>query len=261
MNAKQGTQFLIALIAGKYITPADLEKAIEIAATKSPSAAFGAAQLYYITRHGQGVSNSYLGFAKGTRWLAVLRRDQGLQVFEAEAEKLRLQARVATKQVEWRLADGSRVIDRDDSHFLSQHREVWAILPEALAKINLQGLDFLSVQVDMGRVVGQTIRVETKPWDEIVYAQRLGRQGLTRLVKNRQPEPCSSVVVVLKKGNGNYYVLMTAFFGTNCPLEPWDPLLTTPEERREAVEFWNRNALLWDYQDIVAGTETTACPW
>lgn len=258
MNAEQGVQFLIALIAGKYITPADLEKAIEIAAAKSPSAAFDCAGQYCVMA---GKREYSLAFAKGTRWLAVLRRDQGQSAFEVEVEKFRAQARLATGQVEWRLADDSVVIDRDDSHVLSQHREVWDILPEALTKINPQGLDFLSVQVDMGRVVGQTIRVETKPGDDILYARRIGRQGLTRFVKNRQPEPCSSVVVVLKKGGGNYYILLTAFIGTRCPLEPWDPEIKTLEEKRKAVEFWNRNALIWGCQDTIAGTETTVCPW
>lgn len=91
MDAKSVTQFLAILIAdSRYPMDAvDLEKAIEIAGAKSPSGAFDAAQRYYIMRHGSAVMNGYLAFAKGTRWLAIIRRDEGQKAFEAVIEQLR----------------------------------------------------------------------------------------------------------------------------------------------------------------------------
>jgi hypothetical protein len=67
----------------------DLEEAAKIAREKSPSVAFGAARRYYIMQHGWAVSCGYPAFAKGTRWLAMIRRDEGQQSFEAVVEALR----------------------------------------------------------------------------------------------------------------------------------------------------------------------------
>lgn len=257
MNAENGVQFLIALITREYITLEDLKKAIEIAATKSPSAAFRRASEYCVLA---GKREYYLAFAKGTRWLAMLRRDQGQQAFEAEVAKLRAQAKVAAGQVEWRLADGTPVRDRQDSHLAShaeEYPELLSLLPLALAKINPQGRGFIAEEVDMGRVIGESILVETGPSDAIVFAQRPNRQGLTRFVKNRQPEPCNYITVLLEKaGKGNFYTLLTAYVGRRTPDEPWSPFA-----RPDSVQFWSTHALIWGASPILPGTETTVCPW
>ena len=91
MNAQAGTQFLILLLSSdEYpMDTTDLEEAIRIASVKSPSGAFDAAQLYYATRHGSMVARGYLGFAKGTRWLAMIRRDEGQAAFDRALQQLR----------------------------------------------------------------------------------------------------------------------------------------------------------------------------
>ena len=84
MDAKNGLQFLAVLFSdSRYpMDFADLEEAVKIARSKSPSSAFDVAQRYYILKHGSSVLNGYLAFAKGTRWLAILRRDEGSNAFE-----------------------------------------------------------------------------------------------------------------------------------------------------------------------------------
>lgn len=90
MDAKSGIRFLSMLFLGsRYpMDKADLEEAIRIAGEKSPSAAFKLAQRYYVVRHGRAVTDGYLAFAKGTRWLAILRRDEGQAAFEEVAERM-----------------------------------------------------------------------------------------------------------------------------------------------------------------------------
>jgi hypothetical protein len=91
VDAQTGIQFLVLLARQGLADKEDIEKAVEIAGSKSPSASFDAAQLAFVLRHGQAVSNGYLAFAKGTRWLAVLRRDSGRKAFEeAVAELVKL---------------------------------------------------------------------------------------------------------------------------------------------------------------------------
>lgn len=152
-----------------------------------------------------------------------------------------------------RLGSGEVVVDRPRSHL---HADVARLLPEALGRVMSAGREFLIAEVDFGRLVGQTICVATRPGDQIVFAQRVGRAGLTRFVKNRKSEPCSSVVVVLKAGDGGEYVCMTAFVGHRAEPEPWDDVAT-----EQSVPFWSSRALIWGSEPIVLGTETTRCPW
>lgn len=67
----------------------DLEEAIRIAGSKSPTGAFKEAQRYYIRRHGSAVQSGYLGFAKGTRWLAMIHDRSGAAAFETRVSEIR----------------------------------------------------------------------------------------------------------------------------------------------------------------------------
>lgn len=150
------------------------------------------------------------------------------------------------------LASGQVVVDRYNSHL---HPGVKAILPEALAQIHMNGEEFQIHQVDFDRVVGQTTCVETSSKDEIVYAKRPKRYGYSRFVLNREAEDCSSVVVILKKGE-DYYVLITAFIGEKPEPEPWDRNATSQSE-----SFWRNHALIWGSEPVLEHTITRSCPW
>jgi hypothetical protein len=154
-----------------------------------------------------------------------------------------------------RLKSGERVVDRYNSHL---HESVVPLLPEALAKINSQGRIFLVEEVDFGRPIGETVCVVTGRDDQIVYAQRPKRFGLTRFVKNRGPEPTSSVVVILKTADGEAgaYVIVTAFLGHRPEPEPWDRNATA-----NSRAFWASHALIWGCEPTIPGTETAECPW
>jgi len=165
-----------------------------------------------------------------------------------------------------KLKSGEVVVDRFKSHnHLSG--ELASLLPEALARIESRGRPFLIEEVDFGRPVGETICVPTGPGDEIVYAKRPKRFGYSRFVKNRKPEPCSSVVVVLKRDDfEDYYVLITAFIGHRPEPEPWDyrnfsQQPDPAEAERRAREFWASHALVWGCEEVINNTITTECPW
>jgi hypothetical protein len=154
-----------------------------------------------------------------------------------------------------RLASGQRVIDRYNSHL---HPQVLELLPKAFRKIRLTGEQFQVVQVDFDRIVGETTCVVTGTGDLIVYAQRPKRFGLSRFVKDRQPQESRSIVVILKKADDvpSTYVLITAFVGVKPEPEPWDRNKT-----EQSVAFWSSHALVWDSEPVVPGTETPFCPW
>lgn len=152
------------------------------------------------------------------------------------------------------LAGGEPVYDRPNSHL---HAQVAEILPEALAKVNAEGKEFFVAEVAFGRVIGHTACVATGQDDQIVFAQRPKRFGLTRFVKNRQPETSEAVTVILKKDDiEDYYILITAFVGTPAPPEPWDRNAT-----EQSVPFWSTHALVWGCEPTTPGTEQKECPW
>lgn len=158
----------------------------------------------------------------------------------------------------WRLGSGEVVIDRPNSHVATTHQTVLSLLGEALSRIYSEGRQFIAEEVDLGRIVGETICVATSDTDEIVYAQRPNRFGLTKFVKNRRPEPCSCVMVCLKKAEENgYYILATAYVGHKAPAEPWD----TRWADEKSFVFWNTHALVWGREEVITGTETVWCPW
>lgn len=148
-------------------------------------------------------------------------------------------------------ADGKPVFDRFKTHLDAQHGVSKDIMREALSKIT-QASQFEKHVVKMGREIGLTSCVAVTEADEVVLAVRKGRQGPTPMVKDRKPEPCSSVVLILKKASdGNSFVLITAFVGEGSEPEPWDKQLvpgTVAHER--AVKFWQAHALIYDEEVI-----------
>ena len=155
----------------------------------------------------------------------------------------------------WVLGSGEAVVDRHQSHL---HPGVAALLPEALARINAGGRQFLTEEVVFDHVVGETVCVPTTDADKIVFAQRPRRAGLTRFVKSRAAEPCSALTVILMtaRGEAGAYVLVTAFVGHRPEPEPWDRNAT-----EQSVAFWDSHALVWGSEPTIPGTETTVCPW
>ncbi len=160
----------------------------------------------------------------------------------------------------WKLKSGEAVVDRYNSHL---HPGVTALLPAVFAELDMAGRAFLVHEHDFGHVVGKSNCVTTGPSDTIVYAKRPKRWGYSRFVLNREPDPCSSVVVILKKATNeeNTYVLLTAYVGHLAEPEPWDRNLRDEASRRKSREFWSTHALVWGSEETVPGTETARCPW
>jgi (p)ppGpp synthase/HD superfamily hydrolase len=90
MEAKDGINFLAFLISQGRMTYADLKEAVRIAEENSPSSAFDRAARYYAVQYGNITEQR--AFAKGARWLAMIRRDESSEAFyEAIAKLLTIQ--------------------------------------------------------------------------------------------------------------------------------------------------------------------------
>lgn len=175
------------------------------------------------------------------------------------------------------LKSGQKVIGRTKSHLVS-HKDILPYLKEALSQIEAKnGEKNLKTTIDFGRKIGYTTCVETSNSDEIVYAVRPPRPGLTRFVKKRKPIPCSTIVVQLsardEDTNTKYdpyklYVLSTSYIGKPAVSEPTDPKFKTKsmtnkliEEQRQSVKFWDTHALIYDESIIDKDTITMTKPW
>ena len=149
--------------------------------------------------------------------------------------------------------EGITIFDRPSSH----HHLTPELLDAALGRIAVAGRPFVKERVDFGRVIGMTDCVPTTAKDRISFARRDGRAGLTRFVHSREPETCTSVIIILKRMGGDEgYLLVTAFVGTAAEPEPWDRNATSA-----AFDYWSDHALVWGSCPVVPGTETTHCPW
>ncbi len=156
----------------------------------------------------------------------------------------------------WWLASGQEVIDRDVSHI---HANVsTALLAEALSVVRVDDADRVKHTHDFGRTVGVSHCVQTQERDEIVFAQRVGRGGLSRFVKNREPVSTTMLTVSLKRVVAGRYEIRTAYLGDPGHVEPW---AASPDRFQDAVAFWEKHALCYGYEPIVPSTETNACPW
>ena len=114
-------------------------------------------------------------------------------------------------------------LDRSDTnveYHLLETPDLISLVREVVPSIQVINNDQIVVECDLGRIVGTTNLVETMEGDEIVYAKRIGRNTYSRFVKNKQPTACSSIVVVLRKGEAGYY-LWTAMCAKLLPKEAW----------------------------------------
>jgi|GEM_PF-2081513 len=161
-----------------------------------------------------------------------------------------------------RLASHEIVVDREPSHVKPCDFEV---VLRALACVKSNGRQFIEEEVQFPGEIGLTACVETGEDDNIVFAQRNNRRGLTRFVRGRSPIRSKSVTVVLKRESGEKYVLITGFVGCKPEPEPWDSRAFESKPNPAAASaqsraFWAGHALVWDGRDIVPGTETTIAP-
>jgi len=161
-----------------------------------------------------------------------------------------------------RLASGELVVDREPSHAKSS--DMYTII-RALCRVSSNNRQFIQEEITFPGEIGFTTCVETGAHDDIVFAQRKGRSGLTRFVRGRTPQRSKSVFLVLKRESAQKYVLITGFIGGKPEPEPWDSRafaqkLNPAMASAHSKAFWAEHALVWDEKCIVLGTETKTAP-
>lgn len=132
------------------------------------------------------------------------------------------------------------------------------LLPQALATIEGLGRQYIREEVIFPEVIGKDCCVDTTRHDLIVYARRIGKSGLSRFVKDREPEDTNCLSLILKKGDEfRTYVLIKAFFGKMRPTEVWE----APFVFRDSRRFWMSHAYVWGSEEVEQDSISLLCPW
>ena len=153
------------------------------------------------------------------------------------------------------------VIDEIWKH-LEAHPGILDLIPEIASSITLPtDGSRLSCQTSLGRVVGQSnligaekIGLSETAW----FAIRKNRMKASRVVPDANPVDTDLVSIVANPVEKDSYELVTAWFGTMAPKEPWDPDLTDdPSAYKASINFWCRHALVYDPEVMDEPFEST----
>ena len=124
------------------------------------------------------------------------------------------------------------------------------LLKEGLRKIQFPKWgNFKKYELNFRRPIGLTTCVNVTNADEVVMVYRKGREGMTPMVKNRRPEPCAWLTIILRKDEAmeNHATLITSYIGAGSTPEPWDRRLRKdPKAKAKAEAFWATHALIYD---------------
>lgn len=109
--------------------------------------------------------------------------------------------------------------------------------------------------IEFNRFIGFSNLVEVSENDKFYEVRRGNRPYTSRFVRNRQPIPCSRLVVIWQRVNQDFIRVITAYFtdrnDAGCPDEPGNILRKmakgvkyTLSQIEEAYNFWSTHAFV-----------------
>lgn len=147
------------------------------------------------------------------------------------------------------------LIDSEAGHYLSRQPYVINLIKEVLATVTLSGAT-VSLEQDMGRVIGNTDIVDTTDRDTIFYAKPIKKGVFSCYAKNRYPIPSNSLSILLQRDADNNYEVTNTWIGPMCPAFPGDAKAVA-----NSRQYWQTHALVQDSQLIQSKTITKTCPY
>ncbi len=147
------------------------------------------------------------------------------------------------------------LITSSAGQYLSRQPYVLNLIKEVLASKKLKGPQ-LSIEHDMGRVIGNTDIVETSEKDTIFYALPSKQKVFSRFAKNRYPSPSRQLTIILDKDTDNNYEVKDTWIGPCSPPFPGHENATAVSKT-----YWETHALVQDTQAVQSKTITKICPY
>mgnify|MGYP001581097208 FL=1 len=139
--------------------------------------------------------------------------------------------------------------------YLSRQPYVLNLIREVLGSLKLTD-NQITIEHDMGRVIGNTDIVETTDKDTIFYAQPHKMNVFSRFAKNRYPTPSRTLTIILSKDDKGHYEVLNTWIGPYIPPFPGDEKATA-----KSKAYWQTHALVQDAQLVQAKSITRECPY
>lgn len=131
-----------------------------------------------------------------------------------------------------------------------------SLAAEALQRIPLKKSS-ISLECNMGRIVGYDFVVETTAADNIFYVQLLRDDTYTRFTKNGKPTPTQHLSIMLRQNpTGSSYDLHDIWVGRLAPPKPG-----SLQETATSKTYWEKHACIFENQPIQSRTLTKMCPY
>ena len=153
-----------------------------------------------------------------------------------------------------RTADGFDVFDSPKSFNCLAP----GLLEQAISRVALGGSCFVEQKINFEEMLCLSHCVETTPGAEVFFARRVGRQGHSRFVRNRWPDPVYKATAVFRRlrDYANAYLLIATHIGERPPREPWDPRAGCFSRT-----YWANHAIVWGRFDTLPGSISARCLW
>lgn len=138
---------------------------------------------------------------------------------------------------------------------LSRNPHLIALIKEIVPGLELTKPRMI-IEKDMGRSIGYGEVVTVEEGDVVFYARQIREDVFTKFVKNRRTDPTSVLTLQLQRDDEGNYEIQDVGIGGMFPPVPGDPA-----ETKQSKAFWEKHAVTFNGQAIVASTITKECPF
>ena len=139
--------------------------------------------------------------------------------------------------------------------YISRQPYVINLIKQVLGPMHLTNPK-ISIEHNMGRVIGNTDIVETTEKDTIYYAQPHKKSVFSRYAKNRFPSPSHKLSIILTRDTDGNYEVSDTWIGPCSPPFPGDE-----KETAKSKSYWQTHALAQDVHAVQSKTITKIYPY
>ncbi len=138
---------------------------------------------------------------------------------------------------------------------ISRNPHLLSLIKETVGTLDLSRATE-TTERNMGRPIGYTEIVQTKPDDVVFFAQQAKDGPYVRFVKNRKTESTSALSITMIRDTEGNYELHKVTLGKQAPLFPDDVESSTVAQRT----YWESHAVVYNGQPIRGNTVTKDWP-
>ncbi len=135
---------------------------------------------------------------------------------------------------------------------LEVHPKIIDHLSEAISKISFpskQG-ERIRMEIDLKKIIGKSSLIKTESItnnSDTYFSKRKGREGPSRVALDQDLQETSIISIVAEPIDEKQCNLISAWYGSIAPKEPWDnSLMKDKKALDESLRFWCCHALVYE---------------